>query len=422
MNTCHIKEITGKKNYIYSGITGALIEKTPYVNGFINGDIDDCELDYLLNKKTNITTSVNNKPIIKSIAIFTTIDCNLRCKYCYQKDMELGEQKKSNEYLDRILSFIQSSITSGHIKNHLSIQFFGGEPLVNFSFIEKATNYLNQLQQQCDLSVSYGLTTNGTIFTKRIIRFLTANRFSITVSVDGNKKNHDANRIFSNGSGTFDSIRNNLRKLPAKIKPTARMTLTLPDSGTQDFVSLFDLGFYSVSYDVNFDKLVTMADAELYLESFSKDIFNFYKKRVIQGKYVRIINIFNLLRKIDNMSVQQVPCGAGYNYFSFYIDGNLYSCHRLVDNVKHKFSSKNGHISKGEVVTFSEEVQQTKDKLRCINCWAHSLCGGACYYDSATNINKLNCYYVKSQCQQALDLYIEMKELYGPEWTPEVLY
>jgi len=191
-------------------------------NQIVNAGIKDLFLKYSLNKEIKYEEVNINKDIIKSkiknlnqIIFEISQNCQLRCAYCVYSDsykynrnvssklMAFETAKKSIDY---ILDFVNN-----RYKKTFYIGFYGGEPILNFDTIKKIVNYSKEKFKNWDLY--FTITTNGIGLNEEIIHFFIKNSFNIMVSLDGPEENHDAKRIFPDGTGSFKTVVKNLRKI-----------------------------------------------------------------------------------------------------------------------------------------------------------------------------------------------------------------
>lgn len=147
-----------------------------------------------------------------------TEDCNLRCRYCVYSDAYTLTRKPSKQVMDfktakKALDHYASLIREGRQYNPVrrpAVGFYGGEPLLNFHLIQECVHYL---KTTCpDIDFFYSLTTNGTLLTKEKEDFLKEHGFTLTISIDGPKNEHDRKRVYPNGEGTFDDVMKNVRR------------------------------------------------------------------------------------------------------------------------------------------------------------------------------------------------------------------
>ncbi|MFA4929089.1 MAG: radical SAM protein [Patulibacter sp.] len=150
-----------------------------------------------------------------------TEDCNLRCRYCIFSDVYTLSRNRSRNVMDfptakKALDYYMSLFLEGREYNPLrrpSIGFYGGEPLLNFDLIKKCVQYLKTAYPELDFHFS--VTTNGTLLTKEKEEFLKEHGFYISISIDGPKEEHDRNRVYPNGKGTFSDVIKNANRLIA---------------------------------------------------------------------------------------------------------------------------------------------------------------------------------------------------------------
>ena len=141
---------------------------------------------------------------IQSITLFLAQECNLRCTYCYAEDGEYDDRGLiSYETACKAVDFLIES--SGEYKD-LHITFFGGEPLISFPIIKELVGYIRDKEMETGKKISLGMTTNGTLITEEIEKFLIDNQISVQVSIDGDKETQNANRFYANKKGCYDTV------------------------------------------------------------------------------------------------------------------------------------------------------------------------------------------------------------------------
>ncbi|MEM3712271.1 MAG: radical SAM protein [Thermoproteota archaeon] len=312
---------------------------------------------------------------LREMILEITSECNLRCKYClfsgnYKGFRTHSTIKMSSEIALRAIDMYFEYLELGSIYNPQRepvIGFYGGEPLLNFRLIKDVVNYVKQNYSK-RYQISFTITTNGTLLTSEIIDFLLSNNFSIFVSLDGPREEHDRNRIYANGKGSFDIVIKNVKMIYERAKE-----LHLNAAPTV---------YALVTYDIKTDLLKAMEffDKESpikpilinpvssvgteYYRQFSKDCWEeFLRKRAIlektfleyvEGKEYRKKNfvpfiesfyralMFNFYRNLfqRNLLRYTSPCIPGYKIF---VDtmGVLHPCERVPNNISM------GNIDKG---------------------------------------------------------------------------
>lgn len=157
----------------------------------------------------------------RQIVYETTDFCNLKCKYCSYGELYTGFDKRENrnlnfniarKVLDYMLELFESPLNRKHHKK-IALSFYGGEPLINMSFIKETVHYA-KLQKLMQKSFYFSMTTNGVLLDKHM-DFLAVNNFSLLISLDGDEKNNGY-RVFPDGSSSFEIVYNNCLKLKQK--------------------------------------------------------------------------------------------------------------------------------------------------------------------------------------------------------------
>ena len=187
-------EITTDRGNIYS--------YRPLSNEIIPGNMQGKRFEW----KFNPLKSFNALPNVRMFIVGVTDKCNLRCRYCcysgdYPGKRSHGNRILSFEDIDDIVKFIESIAGT----NPIRIAFYGGEPLLNLNTIQYCVEVCRHKWGQ---SASFSVSTNGTLLKPEVIEWLIVNNVEIAISIDGSKSFHDRNRIFSNGRGSFDKVRN----------------------------------------------------------------------------------------------------------------------------------------------------------------------------------------------------------------------
>ena len=150
---------------------------------------------------------------LSQLILQVTQQCNLRCAYCAYSGIYEGHRVHQNKRMSFELAKrgIDFFIKHSREKDSIDIGFYGGEPLLEFDLLKKCTEYARGLVEGKELT--FGLTTNGTLLKDEIAEYLVENDFRIGISLDGPKREHDINRRFANGKGSFDTIIQNVKRL-----------------------------------------------------------------------------------------------------------------------------------------------------------------------------------------------------------------
>ena len=357
--------------------------------------------------------SIDSRDQIETISLNVAQTCNLRCSYCYAKDGTFGSEKK---LMDEKTAFkAVDFFTPKARKGKLHIRFFGGEPLLNFKLIEKIVEYIKKKKEKA--SFRYSVVTNGTLFDKRIVRFLKDNKFWVTVSIDGPSKLHNRNRVYGDGRGSFLDIEKGLR-LIKDCGGIERLgcRVTVADRNL-DFVKMFRWLIGKGFNKVHFTPKTVIGgkgcgtDWRMMKNGMEK-LFEYAGRMIRRGEtdLDRYGNFSYLLDRLDGEDVTHYSCGAGRSYAGVDVRGTFYLCHRFTNRADFVLGDVEHGIKK-----ISKTAGVDKN-LVCSYCFAKYLCGGSCYFDNyltngdITRPNQSFCEYNKDLIYWIMMLYIEVKK------------
>jgi len=328
---------------------------------------------------TNIYTSLDsqNKKYV-SVVLPISARCNLNCPYCFAKtDKGYNFQNFTTQSIDKIAEFL---IKNNKENEHLTIIFFGGEPLLNMEIIKYTvalfkTKYPKQ-------SINYSITTNGTILNDDIIKFLKDNRFSILLSIDG--PNNEFNlRKYKNGKSSFSKVLENIQLLKEKnIGFELRATLVNNNPyivETFDFFENLHIPFNIVfaynSENKTNDQLNTYNAKIIYqIEKQLDALLNYYVDKFKKNE--KSFNVFfNSIAEILRFRINKsTVCSAGIYYHTIMSNGDIYTCAHLMNDNRYKIGNiRSGYNSNSTY--FPIPIQQISD---CQNCWIKNICLGGC--------------------------------------------
>ena len=353
----------------------------------IMDDLDDLIKKGLLfaEMDPNYKVALDDKPIIKALCLNIAHDCNLRCKYCFAGQGGYGQWRMlmSFDVARRAVDFL---IAHSGPRQHCEMDFFGGEPLMNWHVVKQTVEYVRQQEKKHNKIFKLSLTSNGMYLDKEKVKYLTDNHISLILSLDGRKEMHDRMRPGVHGEGTYDQILKNLQYCVAHrdgeeyyIRGTyTRYNLDF----TKDVLDMVDKGFPALSMEP-----VVGDDGEDYSIK-EEDL-----PRVKQ-EYETLAKVF-LAREDSknpffyfhfNMSLWRGPClpkrlrgcGAGHEYLAVVPNGDIYPCHQFV--------GREGYVI-GNVYEGLKNMKMMKDfrenhvlsKPECVKCWAKFFCSGGCH-------------------------------------------
>ncbi len=367
----------------------------------------------LLDDEENNFKLINGE--ISSVVLMLSQACNLRCKYCYAGDGEYQDKGfMTKEVAKEAIDFLFRESK----RERLHIVLFGGEPLLNFTLFKYCVEYAKSKAVSENKKLSFSTTTNGTLLTKEIADFLIKNKFGITISIDGDKNTHDANRVDKFGFGTYDKIVNDIDNFLDIKKLNARATISSVNTSIDEIYShLSKLGFGSVRLSTSVN---TMSEKNYQdLIKSNKKMIQDFKINLEKNNFKECMNnsnIMSILNRLLEGGVRQKFCGAGNNMIAVDKQGEIYACHRLVD-VK---SSSYGNVKKtydySAKETILNQLSDVHNNSDCSKCWALSICGGGCpaenyYINNSYNIpHKLTCDLYRTNLEDILNIYVNLTD------------
>ena len=324
------------------------------------------------------------QPVVKSLCLHIAHDCNLRCEYCFAATGTFGHDRQmmSSVVACRAVDFL---IEQGGHRTNAEIDFFGGEPLMNFDTVVAAVRYIRQREQETGKKFNLTLTTNATLISDEVLDFLTREQIQLILSLDGRREVHDRMRPFPNGHGSYDSVMNNIRRVVSHRKGENYYVRGTYTSYNLDFaadvLSLVDAGLNRLSlepvvakgapYELREEHLPLLFQqydilAAEYLQRRAKDCgFEFFH--------------FNVDLQHGPCLVKRLSgCGAGHEYFAVTPTGDLYPCHQFVGQPEFRVGTVFDGIDRPEL---SRRFRQAHvlTKPECRKCWARFHCSGGCH-------------------------------------------
>ena len=377
-----------------------------------------------------ITPNYPEKPIVKAICLHVAHDCNLRCEYCFAGTGAFGGNRTlmDLETGKKGIDFVLES--SGH-RNHCEVDFFGGEPLLNFGVVKALVEYGRKAGVAQGKTIKFTLTTNGVLLSEEIQNYLEQEEISVVLSLDGRPEVHDRMRPYANGRGSY-----------AKVTPLIKQfTTKRPESSPYAIGTYYYVRGTFTHFNLDFDRdVLHMADLGIKQISVEpvvagpEDAYAFREGDLnqIREAYDRLGEEVLLRRAQDrdfnffhfNVALDQGPClikrlsgcGAGHEYVAISPEGDLYPCHQFVGNEAYKLGSlydENPHQLKAEVVKDFRSAN-VYAKLTCRECWARFACSGGChaanvaFTQKLTEVYPLGCELQKKRLEVAL--YVKIKE------------
>lgn len=356
------------------------------------------EINYLIQNNMLYTeeTISENKivPAIKAMCLNMAHDCNLKCDYCFasQGDFKGEKSLMSYEVGKKAFDFL---VKSSQKRVNLEVDFFGGEPLMNFETIKKLVDYGRSLEKQYNKIFRFTITTNGLLLDDEKIDYLNQNMSNVVLSLDGRKSTNDRMRKTINNSGSYDLIVKNFLNLIEKRGDKeyhARGTFTAYNLDfSEDVKHMRELGFKNISVE---PVVAKPEDKYAILDEHVEQIKEEYEKLAqyyveAQRDHEKKFNFFHFSIDLEGgpcVYKRSIGCGAGTEYVAVTPEGDYYPCHQFVGEKEFIIGNVDEGITNIEVVNKFKNVS-VNDKPTCSKCWAKYFCSGGCHAN-AYNFNK----------------------------------
>ena len=328
------------------------------------------------------------KTVVKALCLHIAHDCNLACQYCFAEEGEYHGRRAlmSYEVGKKALDFLVAN--SGSRRN-LEVDFFGGEPLMNWKVVKELVAYGRELEKQYDKHFRFTLTTNGVLLNEEVQEFVNREMDNVVLSLDGRKEVNDRMRPFRNGKGSYDLIVPKFQKLAEsrnQQKYYIRGTFTRNNLDfSKDVEHFADLGFEQVSIEP-----VVGEDTDPYaiqkedLPQIFEEYDRLAKMIIDREKSGRGFNFFHFMIDLEGgpcVSKRLSGCGSGTEYLAVTPWGDLYPCHQFVGEDDFCIGNVFDGIKNQDIVNeFKLCNVYAKDK--CKDCFARFYCSGGCAANS----------------------------------------
>lgn len=361
--------------------------------------------------------SFEKSTYIKSMCLHLSHDCNLRCKYCFADEGAYHGKRENmpTEIAKAAIDFLIAS--SGNIKN-LEVDFFGGEPLLNFDVLKETVAYAKEQAQKAGKFFKFTTTTNGILLDEEISEYLNKEMDNVVLSLDGRREVHDNARPTPNGKGSFDVVWDKFkyfRSIRGNKSYFLRGTFTKENLDFCEDVLFMADYFDQVSVEpVVLPKGHKMAlekfDLPVLCEQYEKLAIEYVKRRRNPHKWFGFFH-FNIdLNNGPCLKKRLMGCGAGCSYCAVTPDGSIYPCHQFAGEKEFVLGNVfDKHLNDSVRNLFFNS--NLKDKPDCQNCWAKYQCSGGCAANAihfSGDINKpyaLACELLRKRLECALYIY-----------------
>lgn len=328
------------------------------------------------------------KTVVKALCLHIAHDCNLACRYCFAEEGEYHGRRAlmSYEVGKKALDFL---IKNSGSRRNLEVDFFGGEPLMNWEVVKKLVAYGREQEKLHDKHFRFTLTTNGVLLNDEVQEFVNREMDNVVLSLDGRKEVNDRMRPFRNGKGSYDLIVPKFQKLARsrnQQKYYIRGTFTRDNLDfSKDVMQFVDLGFEQISIEpVVGDDTDPYAIRENDLPQIFREYDILAKTMVDREREGKGFTFFHFMLDLEGgpcVAKRLSGCGSGTEYLAVTPWGDLYPCHQFVGQEEFLMGNVDEGITKPEI---ADEFRSCSvySKEKCRNCFARFYCSGGCMANS----------------------------------------
>ena len=327
----------------------------------------------------------NRSDVIKAMCLLVAHTCNLNCSYCFASQGKFHGKSGLMDFETgkRALDFL---VEHSGTRRNLEVDFFGGEPLVNFEVCKQLVAYARSIEKEKNKNFRFTLTTNGVNVNDEVIAWANKECYNVVLSLDGRREVNDRFRVDANGNGSYDRIVPNFQKfVKARGDKNYYMRGTFTHYNTDFTKDIFhmadDLGFDQLSMepvvaDPSSPSALTEEDLPVLFDQYeilAKDMV----RREREGHPIVFYHYMINLEHGPCIYKRISGCGSGTEYVAVTAWGDLYPCHQFVGDADYKL----GDIWHGITNTaLRDEFKKCNVYARpdCQNCWAKLYCSGGC--------------------------------------------
>lgn len=352
--------------------------------------------------------------VVKALCLHIAHTCNLNCEYCFASQGKYHGERSMMSFEVGKSAFDWLIENSGSRRN-LEVDFFGGEPLMNFDVVKQLVEYARSIEKEKGKNFRFTLTTNGVLVDDDVIDFCNREMSNVVLSLDGRKEIHDRYRVDYAGNGSWDKIVPKFQKFVEKrggknYYMRGTFTHANPDF-LKDIQTMLDLGFNELSMEpvvcaAGDPSELTEADFPVVCQQY-EDLAMLMLKKDKEGKPFTFYHYMIDLTGGPCIYKRISGCGSGTEYMAVTPWGDLYPCHQFVGDERFKL----GDIWKGVDNT---EIQSEFAACNvyahpeCRDCWARLYCSGGCAANayhatgSVTGVYEYGCRLFKKRMECAI--------------------
>ena len=354
------------------------------------------------------------KTVVKALCLHIAHDCNLACRYCFAEEGEYHGRRAlmSYEVGKKALDFL---IANSGNRQHLEVDFFGGEPLMNWNVVKQLVEYGRSQEKEHNKKFRFTLTTNGVLLNDEIMEFCNREMSNVVLSLDGRKEVNDKMRPFRNGTGSYDLIVPKFQKFAESRGDRdyfVRGTFTHENLDfSKDVLHFADLGFKKMSVEPVVAEpsepyAIREEDLPQILEEYDK-LAAEYVKRWKEGRGFTFFHFMVDLKQGPCVAKRLSGCGSGTEYLAVTPWGDLYPCHQFVGKEEFLLGNVDSGIT-NTAVRDEFKLCNVYAKEKCRDCFARFYCSGGCaansynFHGSITDAYDIGCEMQKKRIECAV--------------------
>ena len=322
--------------------------------------------------------------VVKALCLHIAHTCNLNCSYCFASQGKYHGDRAvmSFEVGKRALDFL---VENSGTRRNLEVDFFGGEPLMNFGVVKQLVEYARSIEKEKGKNFRFTLTTNGILVDDDVIEFSNREMSNVVLSLDGRKEVHDRFRVDYQGRGSWEQIVPKFQKfVKARGNKNYYMRGTFTHNNPdflEDIKTMLDLGFTELSMEPvvcaeDDPSALTNGDKGIVMEQYEK-LAELMLQKYREGKPFTFYHYMIDLKGGPCIYKRVSGCGSGTEYMAVTPWGDLYPCHQFVGEEKFRLGSVFEGVTNIEI---QDEFMSCNVYTRpeCQDCWAKLYCSGGC--------------------------------------------
>lgn len=422
MSNWHSFQALGRY-FLFDVLSNSLFEINQAVHDYLNGreipesdrkdviaDITELREEGYLSEEPETVPDFKRDASLKALCLHVSHDCNLRCRYCFAGTGPFGGAREQMSF-EVGRAAIDLLLKNSGDRHQLEVDFFGGEPLLNWDVVRQLVEYGETAAPQYQKDIHFTLTTNGVALTEDVREYLNQKKIAVVLSLDGRPEVNDRMR----GSCYQRIVPNFIALTKGRNNQNyyIRGTFTANNLDfTEDVKHMYELGFRELSVEPvvssEGDYRITEADLPRIKAEYDR-LAAFYLEKKLSGDPFTFFHFEISLEHGPCLPKRLTGCGAGFDYFAVTPTGDLYPCHQFVGRPAYLMGNVIDGIKKTELQKeFGAATLYTKDG--CANCWSRFYCSGGCHANaeamngSIYKPDKIGCELQRKRLECALAL------------------